>query len=247
MILNKNRRFFKLTQQFQRRMKNTKKHISNRREEKLKGRKEEMRVEVNRGKERLWADTVGNRSDRSIDQSIWGLLKSTTMSVFTYSRTSICQDVAGLVNKVAVFVVLDGGRSWALHMGRRNRYQRRMPREDPISGVECTVWWPGSHWSTIGPRVFVFMMDEQEKHRQRTISPPWCWRFTSGPRDVVVVVRMLIGWIVVDGPPRSCVEGRVVVVIPSVEVEGPHPRAVASTDRHTHRHPPPPPRWRRPV
>lgn len=53
-------------------MKNTKKHIyiSNRREEKLKARKEEMRVEVNRGKERLWADTVGNRSDRSIDQSI---------------------------------------------------------------------------------------------------------------------------------------------------------------------------------
>ena len=84
------------------------------------------------------------------------------MSVFTYSRTSICQDVAGLVNKVAVFVVLDGGRSWALHMGRRNRYQRRMPREDPISGVECTVWWPGSHWSTIGPRVFVFMMDEHD-------------------------------------------------------------------------------------
>ena len=77
--------------------------------------------------------------DRSTNRSE-ACLKSTTMSVFTYSRTSICQDVAGLVNKVAVFVVLDGGRSWALHMGRRNRYQRRMPTEDPISGVECTVW-----------------------------------------------------------------------------------------------------------
>lgn len=50
----------------------------------------------------------------SINESISGLLKSTTMSVFTYSRTSICQDVAGLVNKVAVFVILDGGCSWAL-------------------------------------------------------------------------------------------------------------------------------------
>lgn len=36
------------------------------------------------------------------------------MIVFTYSRTSIGQDVARLIYKVAVFVVLNGGRSWAL-------------------------------------------------------------------------------------------------------------------------------------
>ena len=42
------------------------------------------------------------------------------MSVFTYSRTSICQDVASLVNKMAFFVVLDGGRSRALLPARKN-------------------------------------------------------------------------------------------------------------------------------
>lgn len=136
--------------------------------------KKKGEAEARRGKERPWADTVGNRSDRSIDQSIWGLLKSTTMSVFTYSRTSICQDVAGLVNKVAVFVVLDGGRSWALHMGRWNRYQRRVPTEDPISGVECTVWLVRITLvgPTIGPRVFGFMTKSADRE---PISPAVRW------------------------------------------------------------------------
>lgn len=71
-ILNKNSKIFQtnttISKENEKIQRNE--YISKRREEKLKGRKEEMRVEVNRGKERLWADTVGNRSDRSIDQSI---------------------------------------------------------------------------------------------------------------------------------------------------------------------------------
>lgn len=119
------------------------------------------------------------------------------MSVFTYSRTSICQDVAGLVNKVAVFVVLDGGRSWALHMGRWNRYQRRVPTEDPISGVECTVWLVRITLvgPTISPSVFGFMTKSPDRE---PISPAVVTLIDDSPvdwtrEDVVVVVRTLIG------------------------------------------------------
>lgn len=52
------------------------------------------------------------------------------MSVYSriqiwYSRTSIRQDVARLVNEVAVFVVLDGWRSWALPVVSTHSHTRR--------------------------------------------------------------------------------------------------------------------------
>lgn len=146
------------------------------------------------------------------------------MSVFTYSRTSICQDVAGLVNKVAVFVVLDGGRSWALRLGRRNRYQRRVPRERTQSVSVSTVWCPEIIASTIGPPCFGFKMAPGTEERSR-------------PVDSTIVTRR---WLFVcvsslAATQRRCSRRgrRVVIHCGSERTVGPHPGAVASTDCHT--------------
>lgn len=56
------------------------------------------------------------------------------------SRTSICQDVASLVNKVAVFVVLNGGRSWALLRERIGNEPEGYPIIEPWRYHSCCTF-----------------------------------------------------------------------------------------------------------
>lgn len=68
MILNKNRRFLNTT--ISKENEKYKETYIEQTKREVESQKRRDASRVNRGKERLWADTVGNRSDRSIDQSI---------------------------------------------------------------------------------------------------------------------------------------------------------------------------------